>query len=76
MTVREIVKKYLKENGFDGLWKGECGCEITDLWPCEDFMGNAPNNCSPGYKVPCVPEDCPNGGGCRWHISPEKPEGK
>ena len=49
MKVREIVKKYLTENGFDGLFQAECGCSLVDLMPCGDqFMAD----CNPGYKHP------------------------
>jgi len=53
MTVKEIIVKYLKENGYDGLRHpdGECGCEINDLGPCDGTL----DNCEPGYKVKC---DC------------------
>lgn len=48
MKVIEIVEKYLKDGGFDGLAGGDCGCEIGDLMPCcED-----PADCVPGHKVP------------------------
>jgi hypothetical protein len=44
----EIIKEYLKENGFDGLQNGgECGCELSDLAPCVDNI----IWCTPGYKV-------------------------
>lgn len=46
--VKEIVKKYLKENNLDGLFSqgGECACELSDLQPCgENF-----SDCIPGYK--------------------------
>ena len=33
MNVKEIVKKYLDENGFDGLCGFHCGCEKDDLAP-------------------------------------------
>jgi len=48
MTVSEIIEKYLKENGYDGLYNlnGECACEIGDLIPCVDYCGD----CKPGYK--------------------------
>ena len=37
MTVKEIVREYLEENGFDGLYNvGECGCQNKDLMPCEE----------------------------------------
>jgi hypothetical protein len=50
MNTKEIIRKYLQDNGFDGLWNqdDECGCEITDLCPC----GNSFEFCEPGYKRP------------------------
>jgi len=48
MDIKGIVKKYLKDNGFDGLVEcfAECGCEINDLMPCD-----SPSiDCQPGYK--------------------------
>lgn len=76
MNVREIVKKWLQENGYEGLCSGwiSCGCAIDDLMPCDELD---PTHCEPGYKVPCPgPEDCENGGGCPWHISTKKPDKK
>jgi hypothetical protein len=35
MTVKEIIEKHLKENGFDGLSGDCCGCALGDLMPCE-----------------------------------------
>ncbi len=47
MNVAEIVIQYLKDNGFDGLCGGGCGCGLDDLQPCaEDF-----SDCKPGYKT-------------------------
>ena len=48
MTVGEILKKYLQDNGYDGLAGDECGCKIDDLFPCEscDIY-----QCEPGYLV-------------------------
>ncbi|MGA1846871.1 hypothetical protein [Deferribacter abyssi] len=50
MTVKDIVIKYLKENGYDGLFDEvlECGCRIGDLMPCYN-----PQNCSPGRIKDC-----------------------
>jgi len=68
MTVKEIIKTYLREHGYDGLYNnGECGCEIDDIGPCESII----DDCRPGYKVPC---DCEEG--CAFHIKAEKDAGK
>jgi len=45
MNVKQIVKKYLADNGYDGLYAGECGCRRTDLFPCD----TDPGKCKPGY---------------------------
>jgi len=71
MILREIVKKWLIDNGYDGLCGDGCGCENEDLMPCE-----YPHKtfCEAGYKVPCPgPEDCWADGDCDFHISPTKP---
>jgi len=60
-TAKDIVEKYLLDNGYDGLYSDyECGCLIGDLMPCggESFSG-----CQPGYKTRC---DC---GEHDWHVS-------
>lgn len=53
MNGKEIIKEYLEKNGFDGLYSddGDCGCEVSDLMPCEsdDCM-----SCNAGYKHPCL----------------------
>ena len=52
MEVRDIVKNYIKDNGFDGLFNGrECACSIDDLFPCG---GEYINKCEPGYKSVCT----------------------
>lgn len=56
MTAKEIIIKYLKDNGFDGLCGEDCGCGIDDLAPCD-----MPMDCEPAYKHICgenKPEDC------------------
>lgn len=67
MNTKEIVKEYLKNNGYDGLINenGDCGCLIDDLVPCMD--GDGFDNCIPGYKTPC---DCSEHYG--WHVSAKK----
>ena len=62
MTVIEIVKQYLKENGYDGLCNEDCGCVIDDLAPCEEMS----EQCEAGYKHTVNTEE--------WYIRPEKPE--
>ena len=73
MTAIEIVKKYLIENGYEGLVSenGQSGCEVNDLAPCGECGFNT--DCEAGYKVPCD-SDCPAVGGCEYHIATEKPE--
>lgn len=47
MKVSEIVEKYLKDNGFDGLYaQGECACKTDNLMPC---CGDCCGDCQPGY---------------------------
>jgi hypothetical protein len=54
MDVKEIVKKYLEENGYDGLWLPGfyCGCFLSDIMPCTQ----PEMICEAGYKVPCDDE--------------------
>ncbi len=56
MTVGEIVVKYLKDNGFDGLMQKEipCGCELSNLAPCNDM----PDDCEPAYRHECTGGKC------------------
>lgn len=50
MNVIDIVTQYLKDNGYDGLVEdtGECGCELSDLMPCEIYS----QGCRAGHKEP------------------------
>ena len=52
MNILEIVKEYLIQNEYDGLYNttGECMCLIEDLMPCIEFC----SDCKPGYKGPCL----------------------
>lgn len=52
-TVRDAVEKYLKDNGYTGLFSDECGCEIDDLMPCD---AEVIPDCQCGYKVICTKE--------------------
>jgi len=70
MNVRDIVKEYLQQHGYDGLFRNGpgCGCGIDVLMLCQE----ACDQCEPGYKVPCNPDTCELGGGCAFHIGPKK----
>ena len=70
MKVVEIVEKYLKENGFDGLYDpGVCACKIDDLMSCE----NDCSSCEPGYITYCNGgEESQCDGDCTYHIGPDK----
>ena len=49
MTVEDIIKQWLKANGYDGLFTIEvdgCGCCIDDLAPC----GESPLDCMPAHR--------------------------
>jgi hypothetical protein len=49
MNVKEIIKKYLEENEYDGLYYNDgesCGCYIDELMPCDSVSPN----CVPGYR--------------------------
>lgn len=80
MNVKYILAAWLKEHGYDGLFNsdGPCGCLVDDLIPC----GGNPDECSPGYKVECKPEECENCHGCdggplygegTWRVQGERP---
>lgn len=45
LDVEGIIRKYLDRHGYDGLYSDFCGCETTDLVPCD----NNPMRCKPGY---------------------------
>lgn len=71
-TVREIVRKHLEREGYDGLYNeaGECGCLKEDLAPCCQIS----ELCEAGYRVECA--GCAWGAEPHWHIVGEKPEEK
>lgn len=44
-TVHVVLSQWLRDNGYDGLTSGHCGCQAGDLAPCgEDCMA-----CQPAY---------------------------
>jgi hypothetical protein len=68
MTVKDIVTKYLKENGYDGLYNEDyCWCEMKNLMPCGDTLSTT-SNCEPGYKTKSNIYDC------GYHITGRKEE--
>lgn len=69
LDIKNILEQWLKENGYDGLYRESCGCQVGDLMPCDEPGAD----CKAGYKVPCPgPEVCCAGGDCDWHISGSK----
>ena len=64
MNVREIVKKWLEDNGYDGLQhKADCGCQLSDLIPCDEDC----SECTPGYLRKGL-----DGEECDFYIMPDK----
>ncbi len=63
--MREYVSAKLAADGYSGICGGDCGCELSDLWPC-DGPGY---DCVPGYQHECVQcprheeDNCPVGDG-------------
>lgn len=51
MNITEIIKQYLIDNKYDGLYNPNlnCGCEIIndDLFPCSPDLSH---DCRPAYK--------------------------
>jgi hypothetical protein len=71
MDVLEIVRLYLVEHGYDGLYEpGECACQVGDLMPCGEYAGC----CRPGYRQRC--DGTCAAGRCDYHIGEDKPEGR
>jgi len=49
MDCKGIIREYLENNGFDGLFfPGECCCDLQDLIACNEYCAE----CQPGYKLP------------------------
>jgi hypothetical protein len=65
MTILEIVREYLKANGYDGLCNpdAECGCVLDDLMPCSE----PGMECQAGHRVKPGPDDDPDN---EWLIVP------
>lgn len=62
-TVVKIVRRFLVEKGYDGLFSpGECACKLIDLEPC----GQMTSECEAGYLHPGDADS-------DWYIRPQKP---
>jgi hypothetical protein len=78
MTFEDLIMKYAKQNGFDGLVGEGCGCSIAHPMPC----GGDGFECSFGYVCPCdtceedLRTNCAayNGGDFEYMVLPEKCE--
>jgi len=53
MTIQDIIRKYLIENGYTGLCHidTECGCGLDELY-CTEYCPN--KECEPAYAVTCL----------------------
>lgn len=75
-TIREIVKAFLVQHGYDGLWCEWCACNLDDLFPCDECPGD---DCQAGHIVPCPGiEECECEGGREdgdghYHIGVKEP---
>ena len=68
MEIRDIVKDWLEENGYTGLFhdSGECACKIDDLMPCDGPC----LECEAGYVVSATDDEGEPG----FRVSRTKPE--
>ena len=74
MKVKDIVTKYLKNNGFGGLVGENCDCKLGDLMPCEASDGGGISDCEPGHVIEYPSgAECPCGDACYFHVFKEKP---
>lgn len=61
MTCKEIIKKWLEDNGYTGLFNDRydgCGCGLNDLCPCDGEIAE----CQPAYERWCI--YCPEKEAC------------
>ena len=46
----QLIRDWLLQQGYDGLYSDDCGCFLDNLMPCSE-PGNL-TDCQPGYKIP------------------------
>lgn len=56
MNVKNMVEEFLDLYDYEGLFNdiAECACDRDNLFPCGS---KGVENCRPGYKVKCDPND-------------------
>lgn len=69
MSVRTMLKEWLDQHGYDGLYSptGGCACERDDLIPCS---GEGVEHCEPGYRIEC--DGCDFDADPHWHMAKKK----
>ena len=77
-TARDILRNWLKGNGYAGLAGNDCGCGLDDLAPCGcDPLGCVPadlHKCDVDNGQTCEYEQDCNGLGCYRPRTPSAPE--
>ena len=55
MNIRDMIKQFLKENGYDGLCNcdNDCACLKDDIAPCGEICGD----CFAGYYRKATEEE-------------------
>lgn len=71
MILFDIMKQWIKDNGYDGLFNTEipCACDLGDFMPCEEPSVN----CEPGYRGKDLTCDCESD--IKYYIAMEKDSG-
>ena len=65
MIVKDIVVKWIKDNGYDGLASEDCGCSIDTLPACDGYAGDFVH-CKPAIRFEC--SKCNDRGGCEYRV--------
>ena len=75
MDIEEIVKEWLKANGYDGLYNSEleCGCQLGDLMPCSEPHTS---ECLAGVGKLIDEDDRIIGTNTAWIIGPKETDKK